>query len=247
MTRFLRWTITMLLVCTMLAPATIGIARAQDDATTQLNKTVATMLALQSFHFELDTTAGASTFQGLLELEGVSGDVVRPSDFQATVVVKMAMISLSFEVVEVGGELWVKNPLGGDNADFVQVNGVDSDFQLPPTILLNPDQLVAGMLNYLDNAALAGTDKLDGEEMTVVTGTFDPTKLFSEGTPLAGLENFKPASEPLQIKTWIDDQNRLVRIDFTGPLFEFEEGTGRLVRTITFSNFDEAVTIQKPV
>ena len=46
------------------------------------------------------------------------------------------------------------------------------------------------------------------------------------------------ANEPLDVKMLIDDQDRLVQIDFVGPLFSFEEGTGRLVRRVTFSNFD---------
>jgi hypothetical protein len=45
---------------------------------------------------------------------------------------------------------------------------------------------------------------------------------------------------------WIDDQDRLVQIDFVGPLFSFEEGSGRLVRRVTFSNFDADISIEPP-
>lgn len=245
MTLFIRWTVLTLLVCSLLAPAMSNVALAQDDAQAQLDKTAAAMLALQSFHFELDTTAGSTTFQDLFELDGVSGDVVRPTNFKATVAVKLAIISLTFEVIGVDGDLWVKNPLGGDDT-FVQLTGADSDFQIPPTILLNPDKLVTDVLSYLDNPTLAERETLDGKEMTIVTGTFDPSKITLGDTAAAEMGDFEPASEPLQIKGWIDDQDRLVRVDFIGPLFAFEEGAGRLVRTITFSNFDEAITIQKP-
>jgi hypothetical protein len=37
-----------------------------------------------------------------------------------------------------------------------------------------------------------------------------------------------------------------VQVDFVGPLFSFEEGTGRLVRRVTFSNFDAEVSIEPP-
>ncbi len=244
MSRYFRWTVSVLIACTLLLPA-FSAAHAQDDAKTQLDQTAAAMLALTSFHFDLQTTAGATTFQNMFELKGVSGDVVRPSDVHATLNVQLAMISLSLEVISVDGSIWVKNPLGGAS-DFVQLTGPDSDMQLPPAVLINPDQLVSEALKYLDDPTLAGTEKLDGQEMTVITGSFDPARLAGGGTAVPELGGYNLTSEPLDVKVWIDDQNRLVRIDFTGPLFAFEEGTGRLVRSITFSNFDADITIQKP-
>lgn len=245
MNRLIRWTAAMLLVCTVLAPTLGDSVSAQDDAQAQLDETAAAMLALNSFHFDLETTAGTTTFQDAFELKSVTGDVVRPTSFQAKVEVKLAILTLTLEAIGVGGDIWVKNPIGGDDS-FVQVTGGDSDLQLPPTILLNPDKLVTGALTYLDDPQLAGTEDLDGEEMTVITGTFDPTKLIGGGTPMAELEGFNPASETLDVKAWIDGQDRLVRIDLSGPLFSFEEGSGRLVRSITFSDFDADITIEQP-
>lgn len=244
MIQIVRWTATVLLLATLFAAPLTGNVRAQDDARAQLDTTAAAMLALNSFHFDLETTAGKTSFQDLFELKSVTGDVVRPNSFQAQVNVQLAMIALTLEVVGIGGDIWVKNPLGGSDA-FVQVTGGDTNIQLPPTILLNPDQLVSQALTYLDSPRLAGTEKLDGQEMTVVTGSFDPARL-TGGVSTAEMGDFEAAKEPLDVKTWIDDQDRLVRIDFIGPLFAFEEGTGRLVRSITFSDFDTDITIQKP-
>jgi len=157
---------------------------------------------------------------------------------------QIAMLAPTLEVVGIGGDIWVKNPLGGSDA-FVQLTGGDTGIQLPPAILLNPDQLVSQALAYLENPQLAGKDKLDGQEMTVVTGTFDPARL-TGNVSSSEMGQFEAAKEPLEVKAWIDDQDRLVRIDFIGPLFAFEEGTGRLVRSITFSNFDADITIQQP-
>ena len=234
-----------MLVCAVILTMAGDSARAQDDAKAQIDQTAAAMLALESFHFELNTTAGTTSFQDAFELKTVSGDVVRPSDFQAKVEVKLAILTLTLEVVGVDGNIWVKNPIGGDDS-FIQVTGGDSDFQLPPTILLNPDQLVSEALKYLDDPQLAGTEDLDGQEMTIVTGTFDPSKLIGGEISASELGDFEPSSEPLDVKAWIDEQDRLVRIDFTGPIFGFEEGTGRLVRSITFSDFDADITITQP-
>jgi hypothetical protein len=245
MIRVYRWTAAILLLCTVLSPTLGNAVRAQDDATAQIQKTTAAMLALKTFHFQLETTAGTTSFQDAFELKTVSGNVVRPNSFQAKVEVKLAIVSLTLEVVSIDGNTWVKSPIGGDDS-FIQVTGGDSDFQLPPTILLNPDQLVGQALKYLDDPQLGEPEELDGQQMTVVTGTFAPSKLIGGGTPLANLENFSPSSQTLDVKAWIDDQDRLVRIDFSGPLFAFEEGAGRLVRSITFSDFDADISISQP-
>jgi hypothetical protein len=243
MFRIMRWGAIALILCTLLTAPLASMVAAQDDAKAQLDETAAAMLALQTFHFDLETTAGTTSFQDAFELESVTGDVVRPSSFQATVDVKLAIVSLSLDVIGIGTDIWVKNPIG---SEFVQVTGGDSDVQLPPTLLLNPDRLVNEALNYLDDPQLAGTEELDGQEMTVVTGTLSLADILGQGTPIPELEEIKPAKDPLDVKMWIDDQDRLVRIDFTGPLFSFEEGTGRLVRSITFSDFDAPLTIEPP-
>lgn len=247
MSKVIRWTVSALIACTLLLPALSAGALAQDDAQAQLSKTASAMLSLKSFHFELKTTAGKTAFEGLFELKDVSGDVVRPSDFHATVTVSVAVLTLTLEAIGVDGSIWVKNPLGSGGDAFIQLSGSDSGNSLPPTVLLNPDRLVTEALKYLDNPQMAGTETLDGQAMTVITGQFDPSRLTGDdGTAVPELGGFSLASQPLDVKVWIDPQDRLARIDFSGPLFSFEEGTGRLVRSITFTNFDENITIQKP-
>lgn len=239
-----RWTALVLLLGA-LALGSITPATAQEDAQAQLDATAAAMLALTSFHFNLTTVEGKSVFQEAVELKTVEGDVVRPLSFQATANVKVAFVDLTLEVVGVDGDVWVKNPLSGGDS-FIQVTGGDSEFQLPPMDLLNPDRLVQEALTYLDDPQIAGTEELDGQPTTVITGTFDPSQLISSGTPSTAESMIAAASEPLNVKLWIDDQDRLVQFDLTGPLFSFEEGSGRLIRRITFSNFDADISIEPP-
>lgn len=244
MIRIARWT-AMVLILGTLVLGPIHSSRAQDDAQAQLDATASAMLALQSFHFNLATIEGKSIFQEAVELKTVEGDVVRPTSFQAVANVKVAIVDLTVEVIGVDGDIWVKNPLGGGDS-FIQVTGADSEFQLPPMDLLNPDRLVQEALTYLDNPQIAESEELDGQPMTVVTGTFDPAQLISSGTPSTAESIVAAASEPLNVKLWIDDRNRLIQIDFFGALFSFEEGSGRLIRRITFSNFDADISIEPP-
>jgi len=244
MIRIARWSALLLILMTLVA-VPMRSASAQDDAQAQLDATAAAMLDLTSFHFKLETTAGRSVFQEAFELKVVEGDLVRPANFQAAVEVKLAIVDLTLEVISVDGNIWVKNPIGGGDS-FIQVTGGDSDFELPPMELLNPDLLAQYALKYLDDPQIASTEELNGQEMTVLTGTFDPSRLIGSGTPSTDDSMIGAATEPLDVKMWIDDQNRLVQVDFVGPLFSFEEGSGRLVRRITFSNFDEDVSIEPP-
>ena len=140
MNRLTRWTAFALLLCTLVATP-IGSATAQDDGQAQLDATASAMLALNSFHFKLETTDGKTVFQDAFELKIVEGDVVRPANFQAALDVKLAIVDLTLEVVSVDGSIWVKNPIGGGDS-FIQVAGGDSEFQLPPMEFLNPDSLV---------------------------------------------------------------------------------------------------------
>lgn len=244
MNRIARWTALVLMLCTLIA-SPLRSAHAQDDAQAQLDATAAAMLALNSFHFKLETTAGKTIFQDAFELKTVEGDVVRPANFKASVGVKLAIVDLTLEVVSIDGNIWVKNPIGGDDS-FIQVTGENSDFELPPMALLNPDSLVQEALKYLDDPQITGTEDVDGQQMTVLTGTFDPAQLITSATPGAEASIISAASQPLEVSMLIDEQDRLVQIDFVGPLFGFEEGTGRLVRRVTFSEFDSAVTIDPP-
>lgn len=244
MNRLFRWAIVALILCTVVLAPARGIS-AQDDAQAQLEATADAMLALDSFHFKLETTAGKTVFQDAFELKTVESDLVRPANFQASVAIKVAILDLTLEVVSVDGAIWVKNPIGGDDS-FIQVTGEDSEFQLPPMALLNPDLLVEEALKYLENPQITGTESFDGQDVTVLTGTFDPSRVIAPATPGTAASVISPASEPLDVELLIDDQNRLVRADFIGPLFAFEEGSGRLVRRVTFSEFDSAVTIEPP-
>src|SRR5215203_5093543 len=210
MFRTARWTMLVLLLSTLVA-SPYQSAIAQDDAQAQLEATAAAMLELNSFHFKLETTAGRTVFQEAFELKTVEGDVVRPANFNAAVGVKLAIVDLTLEVISVDGNIWVKNPIGGDDS-FIQVTGGDSDFELPPMAFLNPDTLVQDALRYLDDPQIAGTEELDGQQMTVLTGTFDPSELISSVTPGAEDSILSAASQPLEVSMLIDDLDRLVQI-----------------------------------
>src|SRR3989337_2439989 len=86
----------------------------QDDAEARaiLEGAAAAMADVQSFQFSLTTEQGETIIMDTLELKEVTGSVQRPDRFQATVSAAVAVLDVDVEVVGIGTQVWVKNPLG---------------------------------------------------------------------------------------------------------------------------------------
>ena len=54
------------------------------------------------------------------------------------------------------------------------------------TDLINPDRLFLAAIALIDDPKIDGTEKINGEECTVVTGQFDPKRLQDLASPVAG-------------------------------------------------------------
>ena len=200
------------------------------------------MLDLNTFHFVVSTPVGITTFLDAVELVDIQGDVLRPASFRAEFTIGLAFVKLGLKAIGVNEKIWVSDPLSGDGS-FIQVTGGGSD-NLPPTVLLNPDQLIATALELVQNPVVAGTETIDGIETTRVDGTFDPAELIDFGTPVAG--DMLTNAGPLEISFWLDEQNRIVRLEITGPFLPGESADIPVVRRIDLSKFDEPIVIEAP-
>jgi hypothetical protein len=221
-----------------------GLVAAQEDEPDPqvlLDEAATTMLALQSFHFAISTPVGATMLAEQVELEGIEGDVLRPYSFQATFSVELGFISLDLSAIGIGQDIWLSDPTSG--GDYVKVAS-EGDENLPPLALLNPDQLVLQAVDLLRDPAIIGTETIDGVDVTVIGGIFDPNDLESLGTPIP--DEFLTGIEPLAVSLAIDADKRIVRAEFAGALLPSEQGGGRIVRRVDLSAFDEPVTIEPP-
>jgi LppX_LprAFG lipoprotein len=227
---------------TFQAMAPFSAKAQQTDAEAKLKDVAETMLGLDSFHFDFSTPEGKTLLADQIELVGVEGDVQRPDKFQATFRVKAAIVELALDAIGVGRDVWVEDPIGG--GEFVKVTGNEGDETVPPLDFLNPDNLVDKALRSLKDAKVEGEEELNGQSTTTYTGTFDPNDLeAAEDGAFPGIEG---DIEPLKVKLWVDDQNRLLRMELEGPLLEAEKDTGRIVRRIEFSTFNEPLAIEPP-
>jgi hypothetical protein len=222
-------------------------AHADEDAAQLIAAAAKEMAKVKTFHFEMETVDGKSTILENLELKKVVGDVVRPDSFQATITAKVAIIDVSVDVISVGGAVWVTDPLQSGKVWRQVAGDGEQNAGAAFTELINPDRLFLSAVTLIDEPKIDGKEKINGEECTVVTGTFDPARLSELASPVAGREVSTPSiltGEPVFLSSWITSAGRVLRIEEEGPLTSNESSD--VVRAITFSAFDEPVQITAP-
>jgi hypothetical protein len=240
-----------------LSPVALSAAgapvRAQDDdVQALLSKAATRMASLTTFHFEMVTVEGRATVLENLEVTKIVGDVLRPASFRATITARLAVVNVDVQIVSVGGSVWVTNPLDGG---WEQIASADDLGAQDVTTLINPDQLFLQALELIDEPTIEGTERLGDTDTTVVTGTFDPSRLSQLATPEAdapsqegeeGDMGMGPmlATEPVYLTAWIDDEGLVHLIEEEGPLTASESDD--VIRAITFSAFDEPIEINPP-
>jgi hypothetical protein len=222
-------------------------ARADEDAAQLIAAAAKEMAKVKTFHFDMETVDGKSTILENLELRKVVGDVVRPDSFQATLTAKVAVINVSVDVISVGGAVWVTDPLQSGKVWRQVAGDGEQNMGAAFTELINPDRLFLSAVSLIDDPKIDGTEKVNGEDCTVVTGEFDPKRLSELASPVAGEEVATPSiltGEPVYLSAWINTGGRVLRIEEEGPLTTSESND--VVRAITFSAFDEPVQITAP-
>lgn len=219
-------------------------ASAQDPAAL-LAQAAQTMSALSSFHFELTSVNGKTQFVEGIELDTVTGDVLRPLSFKADATIGFALASITITIVSIDGHTWMTDPFSSDGS-FTDLGQADLG-ALDPTVLINPDRLILPALDTVQNPTIAGSEKINDVETTRVDGTVDiGAALDLAATPMAAEETPVDIAFPesMPFSAWIDTQNQVVRVELTGPILQNEDND--IVRRIDFSAFNEPVDIQPP-
>ena len=208
-----------------------------EDAVKLLNAAVKAMAALKTFHFDVETTRGESSAMGL-NLKQISGDVQRPLDFQTDVSVEIPFGSISIRAIGVNGTFYIQDPLS--KTESWKTFNASSDI----LALVNPDVIILMAVNLIAGAKIDGSEKFDGVEAQRITGTVDfktvAQKLGGNATALTD----QLAQGPIPVTTWVSKDNMILGIEIDGPLLAAE--ADNVVRLISFSAFNEPVTIEAP-
>lgn len=229
-----------------LAALTPRLASADEEATQLIKAAAEAMAKVKTFHFDMETIDGKATVLDNLELKQVTGDVVRPDSFQATLTASLAVIEVSVDVVSIGGAVWVTDPTKAGTVWQQVATGGEQGAAGAFTDLINPDRLFLAAITLLDDPKVEGTEEIEGQECSVVSGGFDPARLEELASPVAGEIDTTSilTGEPVVLTAWIAEDGRVLRIEEEGPLTQSESRD--VVRAITFSAFDEPVEISAP-
>lgn len=242
-----------LIAIVAIGPIALATSRAfaqDEDARALLSLAATTMSELESFHFEMETIDGRSTVFDNLEVNRVVGDVARPDSFRATITARVAIATLDVEVVSIGGAVWVTDPLQGGWRQIA--DGSSAGAGPAVTTLINPDELFLKALGLIEEAEIEGTETIGEIETTIVTGTFQPSRILELATPEVQpddeVEGMDPtallSTEPVYLTAWIDAEGRVHKIEEAGPLTESESRD--VLREITFTAFNDPVEIEPP-
>jgi LppX_LprAFG lipoprotein len=185
--------------------------------------------ALESFHSALDLgdvpIAGAG-----LNISSAEGDVVVPDRVRASFSGSFSGIGIESELVIVGEEDFLEDPLTGRWRRL--------DIGASPLDYFDPASGVLAVMRSIEELELDGTEEAGGVEAYRLTGT-------ASARDLSSLLAVEPSDRNVPVEVWVGkDDSLLRRLRVNGPIAEGEPDD--VVRTIDLSGFDEPVEIAKP-
>ena len=110
--------------------------------------------------------------------------------------------------------------------------------------LVNPDVIILMAVRLISNAKIDGSEKFNGTEAQRVVGEVDFQRVAGELGGDASTLADQLAQGPIPVTVWIDADNLILGMEIDGPLLAAESDA--VVRLVSFSAFDEPVTIEAP-
>jgi LppX_LprAFG lipoprotein len=233
-----------------LAPQFINLATAsaQDDARALLDRAAQAMTELSSFKFQLRTEDGSTMLMNMVELESIEGAVQRPDSFQAKASAKVAVLTVTVDIIGIGNDIYVSDPRS-TTGSYIQVSADDMT-GIDIASVINPDALILRSVSVIEDPEIGGDEEIDGVDTTIVSGHFTVQKALDLsgvdiGTPPSGeVDTQLLLDEPLDVRLWIDGDARVRRVRIIGPILSTDDPG--IARRIDLNDFNEPVTIEAP-
>lgn len=182
-----------------------------------------------AFHFTLDVQNVPATKVGL-QLTSAEGDVAVPDKARADVAGNFAGTPITTQVVAVGEDVWLRNPL---TSTWQKV-----DVSTTPLALLDPSKGVLAVMRGIADPVDEGLEEVDGVELRKVTGT-------AAAADVAPLVAVQASDGDVPVTLWLGPDDRVLRrIEVNGPVAEGEPDDS--LRVVVLSRFGEPVTIERP-
>lgn len=183
-----------------------------------------------SAHFALTSSpvTGSGPF-----ITGGSGDMKRPNSFTGSLSVDFSGLSLSIQVVAIGGVFYAQLPT---STSFQKTDPTAYGFGDPSTFL-DPNHGLSNLLTICTQPSLGSDDRNNGEELHEVNCSLP-------GTAVASLLTDAAPSQPVSATFGIAAAtNQLRKVVLTGP---FYMGAGTTTFTLIIDGYGKSVTITPP-
>jgi hypothetical protein len=188
------------------------------------------MQALNSYHFALDQVGGGTPITMGIEMKKADGDVLKPDRLKMSISGTALGFTIQVQMVTVGSTIEMTNPLSG------KWENLSDQFKM--LSLFDPNSGIAAILRGISNASKLADEQSGGVNCYHLTGNIKSDALTAlTGTSASGVD--------INTELWIGTDDFLVRtIKLTGKITETE--VSGIVRTLTLSNFNQAVSIELP-
>jgi hypothetical protein len=184
---------------------------------------------IKTFHFALDIRNQPKSTSGL-QLSAAEGDIMVPDRLRADVTGTFAGIPISTQLVVVGDDTFLKDPLSGAWRKV--------DVNTSPIPFFDPAEGILAVMRGAQDLEEDGSEDVGGAD----TVRLDGRVAVSELTPLLGNE---PSDESAAVTFWIGKEDSILRrVRVNGPISPKEPDD--IYRVVEVSRFDEPVTIEPP-
>jgi hypothetical protein len=192
-----------------------------------------------TFHFTLKVDHAGAPSAGTVALLAAAGDAKRPDQAKGTATVSMGGPAVAVQFISIGDQQWVQSP---QNPQWVPAG--QSGINL--SHMFDPATGVSAMLNALQKTgANNGQDTVSGDgDCWIVEGTLPPRAVAAVVGVTPG--GTAPVDTTVCVAKNLDGQGlrQLYELIVKGAVTAGD--TAQTTRTVTFSTFNEAITIQPP-
>src|SRR5581483_7439389 len=126
-----------------------------------INAAIQTTNDLSAFHFVLTHENGSTPIANGISMTKADGDFQKPDRFKAAVTGQLSGFTVNVNTISVGDQVWLN--LTGNKYTPLP-NGVGA------AAILDPNNGVLKALKGVKNPQIAGHEKLNGEDTTIVSG-----------------------------------------------------------------------------
>ncbi len=218
------------------------------DPTDIITQGLEATTSLKSFHVSLalDGSFNMSPTGGSVDLSETSleADVDIDGKQARLTFAVPALLGLSGDVLLIGSDLWVKTSMGGDLYSHMSADITGASFE--PSASLDTASMVQEVEDFLAKDGVVTTKLADvacGSRQCYQVSVSIPSSLMEEAGAVASLDPSTVFGDALVLNL-LFDREKLWLTELSTDVASDELGTFSV--TLSFSNFDEAVTLSPP-